>query len=138
MGPQEKIISVMVQLYDGLSKGDLDAVDNIFSHTENLLVIGTDPHEWWHGYDSFIRAHQAQFKQMGGSYFIEHGELIVNVEGAIGWVGDKVTFHFKDGRSVPARVTCIFHLENGDWKIVQHHISIGVSNRSVTGKELTL
>ena len=42
-----------------------------------------------------------------------------------------------DGTDIPLRLTMVFHQENSDWKIVQWHISTGVSNEDAVGKALT-
>jgi len=34
-------------------------------------------------------------------------------------------------------MTSVFHQEDGAWKLVQSHYSIGVSNEDVVGRELT-
>jgi hypothetical protein len=37
----------------------------------------------------------------------------------------RVKFTLPDGSTVPARVTGVAHRENGNWKIVQSHTSVG-------------
>jgi len=36
-----------------------------------------------------------------------------------------------DGRRVPVRLTAVLHQEDGDWKAVQSHASIGVPNEQM-------
>jgi hypothetical protein len=46
-------------------------------------------------------------------------------EGTVGWVADWLTLTLPNGTGVPVRVTAVFHWENGDWKLVQYHGSLG-------------
>ena len=57
-------------------------------------------------------------------------------EGSVGWMGDRAAWRLQDGTEVPFRLTAIFHKENGDWKIVQFHTSVGVPNESTVGMAL--
>ncbi len=57
-------------------------------------------------------------------------------EGTVGWVADQGTFRMPDGTEVPFRMTVVVHREDGDWKVVQEHASIGVRNEDALGVEL--
>lgn len=46
----------------------------------------------------------------------------------MGWAVTRFTLTFPDGSSVSPRWSAVFHQEDGDWKIVQLHASLGVSN----------
>jgi hypothetical protein len=48
-------------------------------------------------------------------------------EGGVGWAAGRGWFDV-EGRRVPVRMTAVLHQEDGDWKIVQTHASIGVPN----------
>ncbi len=37
---------------------------------------------------------------------------------------------------MPFRFRAVFHKEDGEWKIVQFHTSVGVPNESTVGKAL--
>jgi hypothetical protein len=49
----------------------------------------------------------------------------------VGWVIDQPTIHLNNGRAVQLRVTSIFRREDGAWKLVHQHSSIGVPNDTV-------
>jgi len=129
--------NVMLRLYASLSTGDMSEIEKLYSHQEDILVIGTDPDEWWAGYASFACAHEAQYQHMGGNYRIEAGELHAFVEGDVGWVGDRATIQMPDGQRIPIRMTCVFHREEGGWKVVQQHVSVGAPNAEAFGVEFS-
>src|SRR5436309_513200 len=49
-------------------------------------------------------------------------------EGTVGWGMTRFTLSFPDGSSVSPRWSAVFHREDGEWKFVQLHASIGVAN----------
>ncbi|OGO38067.1 MAG: hypothetical protein A2W35_21745 [Chloroflexi bacterium RBG_16_57_11] len=75
---------------------------------------------------------------MAGNYTIKTGNVNAFIEGSVGWAGDHATIQLPDGQHLPIRVTCVFHQENTVWKIVQHHVSIGVPNSEAVGKVFTV
>ncbi len=49
-------------------------------------------------------------------------------DGLFGWFQDRVLVPFADGESVPIRVTGVVRYENGRWRLVQLHTSVGLPN----------
>jgi ketosteroid isomerase-like protein len=88
------------------------------------------------GYDTITRVFKTQLQEMGGIQ-VKAGDLNAFVEGNVGWVADRPTLRLPNGQAMPSRGTAVFHKEDGEWKIVQYHASIGVSNVEAVGKELT-
>ena len=52
-------------------------------------------------------------------------------EGTVGWATTTVTISLPDGRHVSPRWSSVFRLEDGVWKFVQTHASIGVPNEEI-------
>lgn len=136
MNPSVELKNVMLRLYESMTAGDVSAVERLFSRQSGVLAIGTDPNEWWADYEAIVRVHKAQYQEMGGVQ-IRAGELNAFVEGTVGWVADRPTIRLPNGQEMTFRETAVLHQEDGEWKIVQHHVSIGVSNVEAIGKELT-
>ena len=38
---------LMLRFYAAVSLGDVDFLDQFLSHQGNVLMIGTDPQDWW-------------------------------------------------------------------------------------------
>jgi len=136
MNPSVELKNIMLRLYECESSRDVSMLEHLVSHREDVLTIGTDPSEWWTGYDTIERVFRAQTQEMGAQ--IKAGELSAFVEGTVGWASDKAKILLPNGQEIPVRVTTVFHNEDGEWKIVQHHVSVGVPNSEVIGKELTV
>jgi ketosteroid isomerase-like protein len=136
MNPSDELKNVMLRYYQSMTSGDVRAVERIFSLQTGVLAIGSDPNEWWEGYDTIARMFKAQLREMGGIQ-IKAGEMNAFIEGTVGWVADRPTFRLPNGQELTFRGTAIFHKEDGEWKIVHLHHSIGVPNEDAVGKELT-
>ena len=128
--------NAMLRLYESMTSGDVSGVERLFSRQSGVTAIGTDPNEWWADYETIVRVHKAQFQEMGRIQ-IKAGELNAFVEGTVGWVADRPTLRLPNGQEMTFRETTVFHKEDGEWKIVQHHVSLGVPNVETIGKELT-
>jgi hypothetical protein len=115
---------------EAMGRSDLDVIERRTSREDCVLSIGSDPNEWAEGYDEIMQLFRDSTPE---------GELGVKVglddvkafhEGSVGWVAARGWFEF-DGKRIPVRLTGVVHQENGDWKAVQTHASIGVPNEQM-------
>lgn len=118
------------------SNGDLGFFERHFSRQDGVLVIGTDPEEWWVGYETIIEVLGTQIEEMAGISVVGSDPQAYS-EGTVGWAAEHLTFKLPDGTEMPARFTLVFHREDGDWKFVQIHGSFGIANEEAIGQELT-
>ncbi len=129
---------VFLRYYQALQQGDAALATGLTSREDGVLGIGTDPNEWWSDYPTLERIFTTQLREMreAGVTF-QPGEAQCYQEGTVGWCADRPRLSLPDGTEVPARLTAVFHREAGDWKMVQFHTSIGVSNAEAIGTDLT-
>ena len=133
------LASQVRRMYDIFNTGDASVINEIVSSEENSLGIGTDPREWWSGSDAFREAWNTQPAEMHAAGLrFEPGNIQAFTEGSVGWFADQPTLNMPDGGAVPMRLTGVFHEENGGWKIIQFHLSIGALNEAAIGEELTI
>ena len=83
--------------------------------------------EWWAGHDAIVSAFAAQLAETGTRRIVP-GELRAFVEGTVGWAVDRRTKRLQNGKELAVRETTVFHQEDGEWRIVQFHASLAVSN----------
>ena len=120
------------------STGDADGVDGLFS-TQAVRVIGTDPAEWWGpDRDDVVRRLRAQVEVLGGQVKVEVNDPESGRVGDMAWVADQPTLRLPDGTDVPTRFTAVLREEDGKWRFVQVHFSMGVANEEVIGEELPI
>ena len=131
MKPSPEVKNVMLRMYEHYGAGDVDALLQLSSKEPGVLAIGTDPSEWWEGFETIARVTEAFFPEMGGAVQIIAGDLNAFEEGTAGWAADNGKLRLSNGQEVPIRITIVFHLEDGGWRIVQQHSSIGVPNGDI-------
>jgi ketosteroid isomerase-like protein len=134
MEPSEEIRRVVERWIIAIAERDADAALGRLSENPDALIIGTDPAEWWHGQEA--RAlWRRQLEELGPSSSATW-EVPEKVEaweeGTVGWasLSTRVT---SGERSFDARLTCVLHLERGEWKLVQVHWSLPTPNVEAWG-----
>jgi hypothetical protein len=114
----------VVTSFATFSAGDLAAFLDHLSRQPGTHVLGTDAGEWW--------ADPAALRQGGQDSLgltVLPGQLQAWREGSVGWVvSPDARFRRADGGEVPVRYTGVYRLEDGEWRLVQGHWSIGVPN----------
>jgi SnoaL-like domain len=102
-----------------------------------VLMVGTDPAEWWDNPDALRRAMQAQSAELQGvAATVSYAEGWV--EGEVGWGAVRADVAFPGGSAAMMRITATLARRPRGWKIVQCHASVGAANEEVVGKELTV
>jgi hypothetical protein len=122
---------------EAFTNGDYSFFERHISQQDGVLSIGTDPTEWVTGYATIIRGFKIQVEEMAGCQLLA-GTPHAYRDGSIGWVADQPTLQLPDGMEIPLRCTAVFQQEQKDWKIVQWHVSVGISNEELIGKTLTI
>ncbi len=117
---------LMLRFYEALANGDTSFFDRHFSGAQATRGVGTDPEEWWQG-SQVAGAWKEQLEAMGGTMPLVAGDPEAYVEGTVGWAADRPALQLQAG-AVPVRFTAVFHQEEGEWKLVQVHGSLGVPN----------
>lgn len=125
-----EVEQVLRDILDAMVRSDLDEIGRRTSRDACVLSIGSDASEWAEGYDEIMRLFRESTPE---------GELGVRVglddvkafrEGSVGWAAGHGYFEV-GGKRVPVRLTAVLHEEDGDWKAVQSHASIGVPNEQM-------
>jgi len=137
MKQSAELKELMLRWYASFSAGDIGVTEQILSHQPGLLTIGTDPAEWVTDYAAIFPIFQAQIQTIGHVQ-IEAGDLVAYSEGDVGWVADRPLIKLPGGVAIPMRSTLVFQREDGAWKLVQQHNSVGVANQELVGKVLPL
>ena len=137
MEPSTELKELVLRTYVAMGNGDTTFYDHHLSHQEGVLIIGSDPNEWWTGYDTITQVFKAQMREMGGVSCLPGDPQAYRI-GDVGWVADRPRFRLPDGTELPVRMSIVFVKEDGAWKVTHQHISIGVPNEQIVGQEMTL
>jgi hypothetical protein len=116
----------LLRFYDRISASDVGAFDELVSSDPATLVIGTAPGEWVTERDRLRFGFEAEGLR------IEPGPSPIGYEeGGLGWVADEPTYFFPGGSSMRTRLTAVLHREDGLWKVLHLHVSVGVPDEEV-------
>ena len=138
MEPSSELAAVVERFLVAMNDRDAATSVNLLAHEPGVLFVGTDPDEWWAGFESLspiLPAQLAEFETGGVKFDV--GEVEAFREGTVGWFGARPKLLFPDGATVTLRFTGVLHLDLGVWRFVQFHISEGVENEVTLGFEMT-
>jgi class 3 adenylate cyclase len=128
MEPSEELRLVCARFIESVANGDEEAVRVRLSRESGFEKFGSDPDEWWRDGDAASLVWVQQMREIDGGFpWRLIGDVNAMVEGTVGWAGARVEFETSHGPA-QLRLTYVFHLEHGEWKMVQAHHSVGSSN----------
>ncbi|WP_028315415.1 nuclear transport factor 2 family protein [Desulfatibacillum aliphaticivorans] len=136
MEQSAELKDLYVKICEAQAIGDYAFFQEMFSQEEGALAIGTDPSEWWIGYEAITKVFQAQLEEIGG-FTILPGESHACCNDSAGWIAGNPAIKMADGTEFPMRLTVVLEKAQGGWKIIQWHSSVGVSNEDLIGETLT-
>jgi hypothetical protein len=122
----DEVIRAMLHFYERISAKDVASFDRLVSADPATLVIGTAPGEWVTERDRLRFGFEAEGLAMEAG-----GRPAGYEQGEMGWFVDEPTYTFPDGSPMRTRLTAVLRLEEGDWRIVHMHVSVGVPDEEV-------
>ena len=130
-------IQTLIERYaEAVRVGDLDTVATLIDEGDDVLIIGTDPEEWWRGRDTVLGVYRAQQAEIGDTVGISTLELDSAHEiGDAGWFAGRIRLQVPTGE-LGLRVSGTVRRRGDEWKIVHMHVSVGAENWATTGLDL--
>lgn len=131
-----ELTNLYLRLLDAYNTGDVDFMDRYTAHQDGMLVIGTDPAEWWNSHGEFLEAmsvHLKEYREAGLKAMPSNPQAFV--DGRVGWLADRTLWQMPDGSIMESRVTAVARWQDGEWKFVQQHFSLGIRNDEVIIQE---
>jgi ketosteroid isomerase-like protein len=124
MRQSEEVRNAMLRFCERLSAGDVASFDELVSQ-EATLIIGTAPGEW------VTERERMRFGFEAEGVRLEAKDPVGYEEGSLGWVVDQPAFVFPDGSVMQTRLTAVMRREEGHWRLVHMHGSVGVPDEQV-------
>jgi ketosteroid isomerase-like protein len=125
MRQSQEVRHAILRYYDRISASDVASFDELVSEEPATLVIGTAPGEW------VTERERLRFGFEAEGVRLEAKDPVGYEEGSSGWVVDQPAFVFADGSVMQSRLTAVMHQEDGRWKLVHMHLSVGVPDEQV-------
>jgi uncharacterized protein (TIGR02246 family) len=129
-GAQDEVRKVIEETLEAQNAGDAARLRSMLSERPDGVHIGTDGEEWETS-KQVVDAVAAA----GGADDIQTvaDDLGIHVQGDVAWAEGHGRFTRAGGGERPVRMTCVLIREDGQWKVVQSHASIGVPNADTFG-----
>jgi ketosteroid isomerase-like protein len=128
MEASPQIEQLVADWFAAATRGDASLVNAHVSSSEATRLIGSDPDEVFAGGAAVADFLTGEVESAAGHASFEAQDIEAFSEGAVGWATARLTITMPDGRHVSPRWSAVFHQEDGVWKFVQTHASIGVPN----------
>lgn len=126
MERSEAVRDTVLEFYRAISANAVERFDEQISADPATLMIGSAPGEWVTERERLRYGFEAE------GLTIDPGpEPIGYREGSMGWFVDEPSYGFPDGGGMRSRLTAILRQEEGRWKIVHLHVSVGVPDEEV-------
>ncbi len=122
-----EIEQVLRDNVDAMVRADVEGIGRRVSRDACVVSIGSDGSEWAEGYDEIMRLFADSTPDGEFGVTVGLDDVKGFREGSVGWGAGRGYFEI-DGQRVPVRFTFVVHEEDGEWKGVQGHASIGVPN----------
>jgi len=130
MQASTELRNVIEDYFRALVSGDPAWTDRYISRRAGVRLVGTYPAEWLEG-PRVVEFLREEVKALGGVVQVMAIETEAYREGTVGWGVANPILALPDGRQFSPRWSAVFHQEDGDWKLVQLHASVGVTNEAL-------
>jgi ketosteroid isomerase-like protein len=113
------------------SRGDASLVHAHVSDSDGTRLIGSDPSEVFKGGAAVRRFLVGEIEGAGGQATFRPADTEAFSAGSVGWATTHLVITLPDGRCISPRWSAVFEQDDGVWKFVQTHASLGVRNDEV-------
>jgi hypothetical protein len=133
MQPSPELQDLTRRIAQAVGDGDVAFLERHISRQADVAFLGTDPDEWWTDLAGLSRALTAQ-RAAGVS--VIPGHPLAYHEGHVGWAVDRAVRFRVGEQEIPFRFSVVYRREEGEWRMVHFHSSVGVPNDEAIGVAL--
>jgi ketosteroid isomerase-like protein len=107
-------------IYSAVETGDAEWFASTVALSEQTLVIGSAPEEWWEGGPRVIEGLSAHLPEIRGVK-LTATRLRAFESGDFGYATDRMQAILSDGSVAFFRFTAVFTRESGQWRLLHQH-----------------
>lgn len=109
-----------------MGSGSADAVEAFYSLADQAVFVGTDDAEFWTDSARHNADVRPFFDGSHGTSRWEEELTEARAEGSVGWTYSRLLVHLAGlDEPISARVTLVWHIEDGRWQVIHSHASTG-------------
>ena len=121
-----QVVQALLTFYERLTAGDVAAFDDLVSASPHTSIVGTAPGEF------VTERERLRFGFETEGVGLTSGPNPMGYsEGAVGYAVDEPLFSLPDGSAIRIRLTTVWRQEEGAWKLMHGHFSVGVPDEEV-------
>lgn len=125
----EKVALVLEKYVIAMEKQDIELVHEIWAADPDIVVLGTNSDEKIVGWEQIKSQLERQFSSFEDTYISVRDQVInINESGNTAWFSEIMNYNYiYQGEALQfegLRFTGVLEKKDGDWYIVQSHISI--------------
>ena len=129
---KEKVTLVLEKYVIAMEKQDMDLVQEIWASEPDIKVFGTNSDEKIIGWEQIRSTLQRQFDSFDDTYISVRDQVVdVNETGNTAWFSEIMNYNYiyqgEAKQFEGIRFTGVLNKKDGEWFIVQSHISIPAS-----------
>jgi uncharacterized protein (TIGR02246 family) len=129
-GDPDEVRRVIDETLEAQNAGDAARLRSMLSERPDGVHIGTDAGEW----ETSKQVVDAVAAAGGGDDIQAVADDVdIHIQGDVAWAEGRGRFTRAGGGERPVRMTCVLVREDGRWKVVQSHASIGVPDADIFG-----
>jgi hypothetical protein len=130
MQPSPELQDLTQRIAQAVGAGDITFLERHISRQADVAFLGTDPDEWW---TDLVGLSQALAAQREVGVAVIPGDPLAYQEGDVGWAVDRMARFCLGDQEIPFRFSVVYRREDGAWKMVHFHSSVGVPNEEAIG-----
>jgi hypothetical protein len=134
MEPSTELQAIIKNWFESVVMGDASWLDRHLSKHSQLRIVGTDPHEFVQG-EQAVALLRSDLAALGGNAMVDVRDVEAFSEDNVGWGVARPEVTIGGEMKVSPRWSAVFHREDGEWRAVQIHASIGMSNEAAFGAD---
>ena len=86
-----EVEALVLACYEAWGTGDVAAFESLLANDETVLLVGTDPNEWWSGRNAIIEALRALLPEVADMEFVP-GHPQAFEYGDVAWYADRAAW----------------------------------------------
>jgi hypothetical protein len=125
----------ILRFYERFSAGETAGFEEVIAAEPGVSVVGTGPDEGHGTRADWVATYDRSIREMG--LRLEADDPSGYEEGSLGFGVDRPAFVLPDGSRLPTRMTGVLRREDGDWRVVHLHFSVGVPDEQAIERAST-
>jgi uncharacterized protein (TIGR02246 family) len=128
---EQAVAKVMNQINAAWESEDLEVFARLVAHDADMVNFGADANDRWVGWEGLEAGLRQQFEVFSDTK-VTPGEVDIHVSrsGNVAWLAQAMSMSMEflgSPMTLEARITCVFERRGADWRLVQFHYSVPMS-----------